>query len=75
MTVEEAAEIMEVSLGFIYVGLRQNRLPFGIAIHNKEKDSWTYWISRQKFFDYMQIPDPKKEKDDAKKKKLLQEDQ
>ncbi len=70
MTVQEAAEIMEVGIGFIYVGLRKGRFPFGIAIYNEEKDSWTYWISRQRFFEYMRIPDPKKVKADEKKKTL-----
>ncbi|MDE5758255.1 MAG: hypothetical protein K2H85_06540, partial [Allobaculum sp.] len=53
------------SPGFLYIGLRKGRFPFGIAIQGKG-GRWVYWISRQRFFDYLRIPDPKEEKNEKK---------
>ncbi len=61
---------MGVGMGFVYVGLRKNRFPFGIAICYEKKGSWTYWINRTKFFEYMGIPDPEKVEMNEEKKKL-----
>ena len=65
LTVHEAAEIMGCSPGFLYIGLRKGRFPFGIAIQGKG-GRWVYWISRQRFFDYLRIPDPKEEQNEKK---------
>lgn len=47
LTVQRAAELMQVSPQFIRVGLQRGRLPFGYAVKNKSK--WWYFISAQKF--------------------------
>lgn len=51
MTVEEAAERMNVSKQFIRFGLRHNRLPFGVAV--KISTRYTYFIDKKKFERYM----------------------
>ena len=51
MSVEEAAERMNVSKNFIRFGLRHQRLPFGCAV--KASSRWTYYIDRGKFERYM----------------------
>lgn len=58
ISVQEAAKIMGVTCGFVYVGLRKGKFPFGSAIRH-ESGRWTYWIGRKRFFDYLGIPDPK----------------
>ena len=54
MTVAEAAKIMGVSQQFVRVGLQKGILPFGYAIQISAK-KYTYFISRQKFFDAVGI--------------------
>lgn len=51
MTVKEAAEIMRVSQMFVRIGLREGKLPFGVAVKTSEK--WTYYISPKKFHEYV----------------------
>jgi len=51
LSVKDAAEIMEVSQQFIRVGLQRGLLPFGTAI--KLSSVWTYYISPQKFDEYI----------------------
>lgn len=51
ITVEKAAKIMGKSEDFIRVGLQKGILPFGSAV--KLSSRWTYYISPQKFHDYV----------------------
>ena len=60
MTVKEAAEIMDVSPMFVYIGLQSGRLPFGSAIKNSS--TWTYHISRAAFEHYMAFGIPSGER-------------
>ena len=54
MTVAKAAEMMGVSQQFIRVGLQKGVLPFGSAVQITRK-KFTYFISRQKFYEYLGI--------------------
>lgn len=58
LPVETAAELMGVSMDFVYNGLRDGVLPFGWAVKNSS--IWTYYISSAKFTEYtgIQIPQP-----------------
>lgn len=51
MSVGEAALIMGKSKQFIRIGLQRGLLPFGTAV--KMSSKWTYYISPQKFFEYV----------------------
>lgn len=51
MSVKEAAEKMQVCQQFIRVGLQRGLLPFGTAV--KMSSIWTYYISPQKFNEYI----------------------
>lgn len=55
MTVAEAASIMGVSKDYIRVGLQRGLLPFGTAV--KMSGRYTYYISTNKFFEYIGITD------------------
>ena len=50
MTIEEASKLMGVSRQFIRVGLQKGILPFGYAVQISA-ERFTYFISRQKFFE------------------------
>lgn len=52
MTVEEVAEKLERSQTWVRLGLQQGRFKFGSAVHNEEKDTWSYHISRASFWKY-----------------------
>lgn len=54
MTVDEASELMGVSKQFVRVGLQKGILPFGYAVQIST-GRFTYFISRQKFFEYTGI--------------------
>ena len=50
LTIEEASKLMGVSRQFIRVGLQKGILPFGYAVQIT-KGRFTYFISRQKFYE------------------------
>ena len=54
MTVDEASELMGASRQFVRVGLQKGILPFGYAVQISA-GRFTYFISRQKFFEYTGI--------------------
>ena len=60
MKVEEAAELMGVSLQFIRVGIQKGILPFGCAVQISGK-KYTYYISRSKFEEYTGLNKAKEE--------------
>ncbi len=47
MTVIEVAERMEATPAFVRMALRQDRLPFGIAVRMDRE--WRYYISRERY--------------------------
>jgi hypothetical protein len=53
MTVEQCADMMQVSPQFVRIGLQKGVLPFGYAV--KMSGRWTYFISRQKFIEHTGI--------------------
>ena len=55
MTVEEASKLMGVGRQFIREGLKQKKLPFGDAVQIQKGGKYTYFISRQKFYEYIGI--------------------
>ena len=55
MTVAEAASLMGVSKDYIRIGLQRGLLPFGTAV--KMSNRYTYFISANKFFEYIGIKD------------------
>ena len=63
MTVAETAELMQVSKDYIRVGLQRGLLPFGTAV--KMSNRYTYFISKRKLFNYLEI-DERSEKYDSK---------
>ena len=42
MTVKEVADIIGKPPAFVRLGIKQDTLPFGVAIKQKR---WSYWIS------------------------------
>lgn len=59
MTIAEASKLMDVSQQFIRVGLQKGRLPFGYAVQISAA-RYTYFISREKFFEYTGIKENEK---------------
>ena len=51
ISVKEASKLMGKSEQFIRVGLRNNRLPFGVAVQLSSQ--WTYYISPKLFHEYI----------------------
>lgn len=51
VSIKEASKIMGKSEQFIRVGLRNKRLPFGVAV--KLSSQWTYYISPKLFYEYV----------------------
>lgn len=51
ISVKEASKLMGKSEQFIRVGLRNNRLPFGVAVQLSSQ--WTYYISPKLFYEYI----------------------
>lgn len=54
LTVAKAAELMDVSVQFIRVGLQQGKLPFGTAV-SISGGKYTYYISPELFTKYTGI--------------------
>ncbi len=55
ISVEQAAEIMNVTPQFIRMGLRHGKLPFGVGI--KMDKRWSYYINTERFLAYMTARD------------------
>lgn len=58
ITIAEAAKLMGVSRQFIRIGLQKGILPFGYAVQ-VSADRFTYFISKQKFFEHTGIGESK----------------
>jgi len=52
MPVVEAAEILGMNPQLLRLGLQQGRFPFGTAVQTSKR-RWSYYINRQKFFEYL----------------------
>jgi hypothetical protein len=50
ITVQEAAEIMDVTPRFLQLALQQSRFPFGTGV---EMGRWTFYINTERFLLYM----------------------
>ena len=66
MPVSEAAELLGMNPQLLRLGLQQDRFPFGTAIKTSRK-RWSYYINRQKFFEYLN-GQSENERHDAQKK-------
>ena len=66
VTVSEAARQMGVTQEFIRMGLRQGRLPFGVAV---KMDRWVYYINGSAFSSYISgnIIHPKLEREELRR--------
>lgn len=53
MTVKEAAKLLNKSELFVRIALQRNIFPFGTAL--KMSSKYTYYISRNKLFEYIGI--------------------
>ena len=51
MKVAEAAKLLGKSQQFVRIGLQRGILPFGYAV--KMSTKWTYYISENKFREYL----------------------
>lgn len=51
VSIKEASQLMGKSEQFIRVGLRNKRLPFGVAVQLSTQ--WTYYISPKLFYEYI----------------------
>lgn len=51
ISVKDAAQMMGKSEQFIRIGLRRQRLPFGVAVQMSSQ--WTYYISPKLFYEYI----------------------
>lgn len=51
ITINEAAEIMQVTPRFLQLALQQGRFPFGTGV---EMGRWAYYINTDRFILYMQ---------------------
>lgn len=51
LTIQEAAEIMDVIPRFLHMGLQHEKFDFGVAI--KTSAQWTYYINTERFIKYM----------------------
>ena len=60
MTPEEAAKYMGISTNILRLGLQQNKFPFGVAIQSTPSH-YTYWISRKKFMNYLELEEGRKQ--------------
>ncbi len=47
LSVKEAAEKMGIPIMALYIGLREDKYPFGVAV--KQEKEWSYYINRQRF--------------------------
>jgi len=53
LSVNRAAELMNVGSQFLRLGLQQGKFPFGWAVKTSTK--WTYYISKSKFTEHTGI--------------------
>lgn len=53
LSVNEAARLMGASPQFVRNGLRQGAFPFGWAFRSQGNRTWSYFISRKKFEEYV----------------------
>ncbi len=53
LSVEEAAKLMGASPQFVRNGLRQGAFPFGWAFLTPGGKTWSYYISRKKFEEFV----------------------
>ena len=55
VSVEETARLLNKSLMWVRIGLRQNRIPFGTAVMTKDgkKERWSYCIYKLKLEEYI----------------------
>lgn len=53
LSVNRAAELMNVGSQFLRLGLQEGKFPFGWAVKTSSK--WTYYISKSKFTEYTGI--------------------
>lgn len=53
LSIQQTANLMNVSEQFIRIGLQKGVFPFGYAV--KMSGKWTYFISRQKFTEHTGI--------------------
>lgn len=56
LSIEDAANLMGKSKQFVRYGLIYGRLPFGTAV--KMSKNWTFYISPEKFYDYIGLALP-----------------
>ena len=54
LSIERAAELMEVSQQYVRIGIQQGILPFGCAV-KVSGSRYTYYISPKKFTEYTGI--------------------
>jgi hypothetical protein len=54
ITVQEAAEIMDITPRFLQLALQQNRFPFGAGV---EMERWAFYINTERFLLYMKGSD------------------
>lgn len=50
ITVQQAAEIMDVTPRFLQLALQQGRFPFGTGV---EMERWAFYINAERFLLYM----------------------
>lgn len=60
MTPEEAGNILHRNAETIRAGLRQGALPFGTAIRNEKNGQWNYLIVKNKFINWLELPEGEK---------------
>ena len=66
ISVKDAAQMMGKSEQFIRVGLRRQRLPFGVAVQITSQ--WSYYISPKLFYEYIGYEPEKQHKKSLFKK-------
>jgi len=55
ITVQEAADIMDVNPRFLQLALQQGKFPFGVGV---EMGRWAYYINTERFLCYMNCGNP-----------------
>lgn len=55
VSIKEAAELMGVSQQFLRIGLQQNVFSFGAALKLNGSSKFTYYISRKKLYEYIEV--------------------
>lgn len=61
MSVKEAASLMGKSIQFVRIGLQDGRFPFGSAV--KLSSRWSYHISPELFYEYINGSKEKKKEE------------